>query len=431
MPKSSFTSSAVFLIGLSATAALAVHFDGYGTAPAQTTWISDLRATRLSQPGRGLEESDLQHAHTAWRYFEQNYQPATGLVDSVAGFPAATLWDQGSYLLGLVAARGLGLVPKQDFEDRTTRLLNSLEQLRLFENTLPNKVYNTLDLAMVDYENIPQSDGIGWSALDVARMLSALRVLELHHPQHGPQIRRVLARWNLSAMAEHGRLYGMQREEGVNERLQEGRIGYEQYAARSAAMWGLDVLVAGTAQPILQWRDQAGLDIPTDRRLAARFEAQTAVGSEAFFLQALEMGFTEESALLADRVFSAQQRRFERTGQLTMVSETNIDQAPHFLYNGIFGNGQDWAVLTEQGVHHEELRTVSLKAAFAWNAIYDDPYSRTVLKHLLPTATEFGWPSGTYESDGRINEIYTANTNAVVLQALYFKSYGPLMQLPE
>lgn len=431
MPKSSFTSSAVFLIGLSATAALAVHFDGYVTAPAQTTWISDLSATRLSQPGRGLEESDLRHAHTAWRYFEQNYQPATGLVDSVAGFPAATLWDQGSYLLGLVAARGLGLVPKQEFEDRTTRLLNSLEQLPLFENTLPNKVYNTLDLAMVDYENIPQSDGIGWSALDVARMLSALRVLELHHPQHGSQIRRVLASWNLSAMSEHGRLYGMQREEGVNERLQEGRIGYEQYAARSAAMWGLDVLVAGTAQPILQWRDQAGLDIPTDRRLAARFEAQTAVGSEAFFLQALEMGFTEESALLADRVFSAQQRRFERTGQLTMVSETNIDQAPHFLYNGIFGNGQDWAVLTEQGVHHEELRTVSLKSAFAWNAIYDDPYSRTVLKHLLPTATEFGWPSGTYESDGRINEIYTANTNAVVLQALYFKSYGPLMQLPE
>ena len=419
-----------FLLGLCSSAALAIYFDRISGPPGgEQIWSFEERSQKSVAAPRDVTAEDIEHARTAWSYFESNYQQETGWVDSVSGFPAGTFWDQGSYLLGLVSAHGLGVISQAELDHRALAFLSSLENLTLFEGKLPNKVYNTQSLAMVDYDNQPQIHGIGWSALDVARMLSALRVLELHHPQHGKKIRGVLHKWKLTSMAENGRLIGASHEGGETSLLQEGRIGYEQYGARSAAMWGLDVLLAATAAPIMNWHDLDGIQVPKDKRVASIYNAPTVVASEPFFLQALEMGLTEEGALLSDRIYAAQKARFESTGHMTMVSESNIDQAPHFLYSGVFGNGKDWAVVTEQGESYEGLRTVSLKAAFAWHSIYDDSYSKQVLTALLPYASQNGWPSGLYESDGRLNEIYTANTNAIVLQSLYFKAFGPMMNL--
>lgn len=430
-PNSSLAPSLFFVTGLTATGALAIYLDGgFGKATHSVNWSVSQDTQREPQPARGLSENDLAHARTAWAYFDLNYRPETGLIDSVQGFPAGTLWDQGSYLLGMIAARSLGLISQHTFDQRTTTLLTSFIQLELFEGRLPNKVYSTVSLEMVDYDGALQPSGIGWSALDIARMLSALRVLELHHPHHGTHIRELLSNWDLPAMARDGRMMGSTRLDGEIHLLQEGRIGYEQYGARSAALWGLDVLVAANAAPILRWHDLGGIDIPVDLRTAQQFDAITPVASDPFFLQAIEMGFTEESKILAERVFDAQHTRFKQTGQLTMVSESNIDQPPHFLYNSLFGNGIDWAVVTEKGEHYPELRTISLKSAFAWDAIYASVYSKQVLETQLPLATTDGWPSGTYEADGRVNEIYTANTNGVVLQALYYKAHGPMMKLP-
>jgi hypothetical protein len=41
----------------------------------------------------------------------------------------------------------------------------------------------------------------------------------------------------------------------------------------------------------------------------------------------------------AANVLEVQKRRFDATGQLTSVSEDNIDQAPYFLYNTVYSNG--------------------------------------------------------------------------------------------
>eukprot|EP00581_Thalassiosira_minuscula_P023576 CAMPEP_0184427622 /NCGR_PEP_ID=MMETSP0738-20130409/185902_1 /TAXON_ID=385413 /ORGANISM="Thalassiosira miniscula, Strain CCMP1093" /LENGTH=68 /DNA_ID=CAMNT_0026791253 /DNA_START=49 /DNA_END=251 /DNA_ORIENTATION=+ len=65
-----------------------------------------------------------------------------------------------------------------------------------------------------------------------------------------------------------------------------------------------------------------------------------------------------------------------------MVSEDHIDQAPHFLYSAVYGNGVDWAVLAEDGSLHPELRTVSLKAAFGWNALYGNGYTDGIVSGL-------------------------------------------------
>ena len=349
-------------------------------------------------------------------------------MDAIEGHASATMWDQGSHLLALMAAQGLGLLERERFLARCEALLAGLEALPLFEGRLPNKAYDTRSLDMVDYANRPTPDGIGWSALDVARMLMALRVFEINEPQYGPRIRAILAQWDLDAMTEAGRLWGATREGAETHYHQEGRIGYEQYAARAAALWGLDSLEASTARPILRWEAVNGVDVAVDKRRAHSFGAITPALSEPYLLQAFEVGLNQEGQLLASRLYQAQEARYQSTGQITIVSEDHIDQAPHFLYGAVFGNGQPWSVVSEDGRSYEELRTVSLKASFGWDALYDTEYTNHVLASLSDLGTETGWMAGRYEIGGAPNTALTLNTNAVVLEALHYKHKGPLLQ---
>lgn len=420
-------SSLVFCAGLAATAGFAILSDeGFSSTTPYAAFPTE-NALLALKPGRSLTAEDHQAAAKAWQYFEQNYRPETGLVDAVAGFPSGTLWDQGSYLLALMAAQKLDLITDAAFKLRVGSLLMSIKSIELFEGKLPNKVYNTQTLAMVDYQNQPVPGGIGWSALDVARLLSAFRMLEVHHPEFGADLRAILTQWDLSAMAREGRLYGAHATESGTEYLQEGRIGYEQYGARAAALWGLDVLDAVSAKPIVQWRQVAGVSLPIDRRSSVRFTAITPTLSEPFFLQALEFGLSAEGHLMTTRVYQAQENRFRDSGIPTMVSETHIDQPPHFLYTSIFSNGEDWAVVDESGEMYPDLRSISLKATFAWDAIFETGYTQMIRQQLADLAHPAGWASGKYETDLHPNKIYTANTNAVVLQALYYKQFGPML----
>lgn len=427
--KNNNRASLAFLGGLAFAATMAISSDGWGRFMAQTSGVSvSYGGAREVKPGRALSPTEWNSAATAWSYFEVHYRPATGMVDSVSGFSSGTLWDQGSYLFALMSAKGLSLIDEAVFVERTEALLSGLERLELFDELLPNKVYDTQSLQMVDYGNAAAETGVGWSALDITRMLMALRILEIRQPDFGPRIRRLLSTWSLNAMTNDGRLLGASVRNGVTQFTQEGRIGYEQYGARAAALWGLDVLDATSARTIMDWHVVSEVEVPIDRRLFETFGAITPTLSEPYFLQALELGLNAEAAELASRIYAAQEARFHLTGQLTMVSEDHIDQAPHFLYSSVYSNGEPWAVLTETGEIFDGLRTVSLKAAFAWDALYDTSYTDAVLETLSDLATPNGWAAGRYEADGQPNSVVTLNTNAVVLEALHFVHKGPLVQ---
>ncbi|WP_270725984.1 DUF3131 domain-containing protein [Shimia sp. Alg240-R146] len=421
--------SLVFLGGLALAAGLALYSETNFSLEGGRRFLEPLQLAEVpANASQVLSEEDLEDAEVAWRYFEQNFRPETGLVDSVSGFPSTTLWDQGSYLLALLSARGLDIISEARFQNRSSALLDALEQLELFEGRLPNKVYHTETLEMVTYENSPSAEGIGWSALDLARLLMSLRVLEMRRPDVGPRIRALLATWDLNAMTGQGRLYGATREAGETVYLQEGRIGYEQYGARAAALWGLDVLEASSARTIMDWTKVSSVEVPVDIRRARQFGAITPTLSEPYLLQAFELGLNAEGRLLASRIYKAQEARFDRTGKITMVSEDHIDQAPHFLYSSVFSNGDPWAVVAETGARYDELRSVSLKAAFGWDALLGTDYTHQARSYLQELKRTDGWATGRYEADGRVNEIVTLNTNAVVLEAMHFIAKGPLSQ---
>ena len=392
--------------------------------------IADGAAPRPRPSGAPLTQQELDWARIAWRYFENNYQEQTGLVNSADKYPSATLWDLGSYLMGMISARELGLIDTGVFDARLTKLVESLHALPLVDGVAPNKAYNTQSLRSVDYNNNEAPNGIGWSALDIARIGVPITIIVWRYPEHTARLRALLAHWRLEQIVKQGQLIGAERTaSGELERVQEGRFGYEQYGAKSLFLLGQNVHQA------LSWEANAavtavsGQPIAYDRRLPEKHGGtHNAVVSEPFILDAIEFGWNDETLALSRALFVAQRNRYRDSKVMTAVSEDNLDRAPYFIYGSLLNDMKPWATFTPDGKDASAHRTVSLKAAVGWAYLFDDDYARSLLAHVEDAAqVDQGWYSGKYEANGAINKALTANTNGIVLEILLYRARGPIL----
>jgi hypothetical protein len=385
-----------------------------------------LLARAAEEPARG--DPDLEAARVAWRYFERNTHPTTGLVSSVEGHPSTTAWDLGSSVIAALAAHELGLLPAEALDARLGAVLRTLAALPLFAGELPNKAYHAATAQPTDYANRPAPAGIGASAVDLGRLVSALALAGDLRPALRDGVERALARWKLCALVREGELFGVHRApDGRLRALQEGRLGYEQYAAKALALLGLDTRRARSYGRHLAELPVLGVAVPHDARDRARWGAVDALVTEPWVLDALEFGLGDGGAPLAARVFEVQKRRWETTGVVTALSEDHVDRPPWFVYDAIVADGVPWRTVDPEGKEVAGLRGLSTKAAFALAAVNpDDPYA-AVLRRAVAGAhdPERGWFAGTYER-GAPNRALTANTNAVVLEAILFGRRGAL-----
>ena len=375
-----------------------------------------------------LSPADLDAATAAWRYFERNTDRETGLVRSVDGYPGTSAWDLGSSLLAVIAARELGVAPPDVFDAHVTALLATLAAQPLFRGVLPNKAYDTSSGAMTDYANRPAPGGTGYSAIDVGRLASALVLLGQLHPERRAAVEKILARWDTCAIVRGGELHGVHRDAaGALRDLQEGRLGYEQYAAKAFALLGRDASAARRYDRFRTDVSILGVRVPRDLRDAERFGAVDAVVSEPWILDALEFGLDGAAVPLARRVFDVQKRRWETTGIITALTEDHVDRSPWFVYDAIWADGTPWRTVASDGMAVAGLRALSTKAALGFAALYpDDPYAAVLRRAVQVTRNPArGWYAGVYEK-GPINRALAANTNAVVLEAILFQRVGPL-----
>lgn len=392
--------------------------------PATSVAISEFESREPSAQEFGIAE-------IAWQYFVSNTDPNTGLVNSVDQYPASTLWDTASYLLGLIAAERLGIVKREEFDSRMLTVLGTMADMPLFDNRLPNKSYSTADGAMVTYENADSDRGIGWSAIDIGRALVPFHVLVWHYPELGESVRRVLRHWDLEAIVDDAQMIGAAvDEEGNTLYLQEGRLGYEEYAAKSLALTGMDLSLALDYEAYLRFVEVNNVRVGTDIRAPDEFDALNMVVSEPYLLDGMEFGWDRYSRSLALAVYQAQEARYNDTGILTAVSEDHIDQAPYFVYNTLYAAGRPWNTVTKDGADASAFRSVSTKAAIGMHVLYNTPYTAKLFD-LIKTNydPERGWYSGIYEDTGEINTAITANTNGIVLEAIHYVKYGPMLRL--
>jgi hypothetical protein len=154
-------------------------------------------------------------------------------------------------------------------------------------------------------------------------------------------------------------------------------------------------------------------------------------GTEPLLLQAIERGPTPESTFLADVLFDAQLDWFETTGQLKCVSETPLNVAPWFSYQGLRVDrlgAEGWTILSSPDAaafQSEEapqgIELLSAKSAYLWAAVYPHPYSSRLLTLIRDKARieGFGFSVGLYATTLEPMENYSdLNTNGVILAAI-------------
>lgn len=399
---------------------------------------SDAHFGRVGQ----LSKREVEMARTAWSYFEKRFQPGTGLVNAVGSYPSTTLWDTASYISGLVAAYELCIIDKREFDTRATKLLNTLRNLDLYRGEAPNKVYNTETGEKVNYANEPGE--VGMSALDIGRMLVWLKILKERHPHLANSVDNVPMRWNFcNIVNDDGRMFGSFKQgDGETRYVQEGRLGYEEYAAKGFALWGFDVSRAMSPEP-LDYTTIYGVKVPYDGRDPRIFKNQNYVLTEGYILDGLELGWDLPSdrahdddiatdgwrAEFANRIYLVQQRRYEQTGIITARSEHQVDGKPYFVYDSIFADGYAWNTLDPTGEYQPDRAAIAAKAAVGLWALWDTDYTDLLFESVAdlyePGA---GFYEGLYENGNGYIPLQSANNNGIILAALLYKVQGPILR---
>jgi hypothetical protein len=392
-------------------------------------------------PGRSgpLTPEEREIARVAWRYFENNTQSSTGLVNSVDKFPSTTLWDIGSSIAAIVSAHQLGFIGSDEASGRLARMLETLARIELFRGLCPNKAYNSATAQRVTYNGEPGE--IGCSALDVGRLLVWMRILEQRYPALQPAVRKAVNHWNVATMVRGGELYGTQvGADGQVAYLQEGRLGYEEYGAKAFRLWGYDTRKAAAAEPF-GLVSIYGVRIPYDARDPKVLGAHNYVVTESYALDGIEFGWDEPGdtrsgpfehtsgwiARAAERVYLAQQRRFERDGILTARTEHQLAGAPYFVYDTVFSDGVPWTTITDTGAAHPEFASVAIKGAFGLWALWQTPYTDKLFAYVRgANDPQRGFFEGLLEKDGSRIEAFTANNNGIILETLLYKVEGKL-----
>ena len=129
---------------------------------------------------------------------------------------------------------------------------------------------------------------------------------------------------------------------------------------------------------------------------------------------------------MARAVYEAQKFRYRQSGRLTSLSEDHIKGKPYFAYNAILVDHKPFISVTSKRADVSEKRGISTKGSFGWHALMNDAYTAQLVDAIKDLQSERGWFAGLFEADLSPNKILTMNTNAVVLEALHYRKFGPL-----
>jgi Protein of unknown function (DUF3131) len=410
-------------------------------APRVPVVAADAEPARYPPRSGPLTEREMEIARTAWKYFENNYQPATGFVNAVDTYPSTTMWDTASSVGALYAARELGLIDKLTFDGKLRTLLKTLNTMSFFRDELPNKVYHAATGAMVNYSNKPGE--IGFSAIDLGRLLIWLTLVKERYPEHANAIDRFVLRWDFTHVVDPcGTMYGaMLTADKKVSYVQEGRLGYEEYAAKGFQLWGFSTCLASRPEPF-NTAPIYCVEVPYDTRDPRALAQHNYVVTESYALYGMELGWRPRAEAdtagrraaedwveeFARRVYQAQENRFRDTGILTARSEHQLKAAPYFVYDTVYSDGFAWNTITDKGAFVPSSAAISLKAALGMWVLWQSPYTDLLFDAIAEASvTDKGYYEGIFENGTGPIPVYTANNNGIMLEALLFKAQGTLL----
>ena len=212
-----------------------------------------------------LSRNESLLAKKAEHYIQHNFHKETGLWNSVQGDSHTTMWDVASGIAATLALEALGMKETEQVHYELEKTLATLSSFPLYKGSLPNREYSTKTGLPSGRLSDSKSNGNGWSALDIGRLLIWLKILEQQHPELSPSVNEIVTRWDLSRAVHNGTLFGAKLYKNREYYRQEGRNGYLQYAAEGFKMYGYEFPFPDLEEH-LETIETQGVDIQIDSR---------------------------------------------------------------------------------------------------------------------------------------------------------------------
>ena len=365
----------------------------------------------------------MEHAELAWQYFAKETHASTGLTPGAvfrsqafrSNYEVITMWDVASHLNGAMCAAELGIITREDMVERVNRMLKKLPSHKNLGLNLPVAEFHFASAKALDTD---------YNSCDTGRLLVALhllsRVAELKDP-----VTALVASWDLGTTVQKGRIMDISRQKMVDASF----TNCSHYAGIGYRLWGVE-----SDTPYKTPVGEGEFD--QSIRLLNAVGKIGPLGAEPLLLEAVELGFTRESKILADVLYSAQLAEYRRSGDLIAVSETPLDREPWFTYQGLDVNDADdpwkvFSIMTEARFQTPGFtyanRLLSTKAAFLWGAIRPGEFSRKLVERATKDTAllGLGFMVGVYKSTEQPTfGCSDINTNGIVLEALAYAMRG-------
>jgi hypothetical protein len=361
----------------------------------------------------------LEDARIAWQFLELHTHDATGLcAGTVMGTGntkvvnnEVTLWDVGSQIQGIIGALNLGIVDMQKARTATTKILENIPLFKSGDFQLPFASFDAKTLAPVL---------VGFDASDTGRFLIALQSAVLAGLVNDTDAKSLLSSWDLAAAVRDGHAHSFSKSRWVDTFASHST----HYIRHGFAFAGMDI---ETPYPTLP-KAPTGDDLV---RLLYQAALLGHYGAEPGLLEVVEGLQSAENQYLAQVLFDAQLRYFDRTGKIRCVSETPIGFSPWFIYQGLrvdLPDESEWVVasggagkLSGSLDDPTSYRMISSKAAFLWAATFPHPHTTRLLSLVRNRGRidGLGYASGLSEETHEQMAGYSdVNTNGIILSAV-------------
>ena len=371
----------------------------------------------LGERLEALPPADEAMARAAWRYFESNYQPVTGFTDTHPGYAFTTMWGLADELAATISAHQLQLIGDIQFDNKVTVFLTTLQQMPLYRNSLPNRTYTTDTGELVGLDGRPSPNGSGHSAIDIARLLIWLKILEVYYPDRSEAVYNIIDGWDLDNMLSEQGLVSTELELDQQSSYLERRLGYIHYSTKALQLWNLYPSENLELESKLVEVNRVELQIDPDDGAAHHGLPYLLIGTE--------LGYWNDT--LAEQTqawYRIMAARARQTGKLVALADYNLSVSPWFGQGSVIGRHGEWFSQDAEGrrIPFEQSSLFVTKSAFLMSRLFDEPYS----DELNNTTSQLidlrqGFYEGLFE-DGEFNRTISSSTNALVLESLWFQA---------
>jgi hypothetical protein len=389
----------------------------------------------IAAPGRHGQLSSGQRAwaQSAWKYFETNTNPSTGLVKTNESTSQVTMWSVADYMAATIIARDFHFLTESDARLRLRATLQFLNSMELFQGRVPNQRYSVTSGQKIDV--LGKERETGWSSVDMGRLLIWLNAVKREDPVLSQYVDEVVARWNLcNVIIIPGDLRsGGWSTDGKIQTYEEGNAGYQEYALAGYAMWGFNLSRAAKLDPFEQEKIEGYIVTrdASDPRLTGHYSPIDTLPS---VLEGLESGWISpypEAGNISQRdmavqIFKIQQARYLTSGILTARSSHGIANPPYLVYDSVFVDGYPWNTISATGEYQPQDAIVSTSASLGMWVLWKSSYTDALMKQVGDAATpDHGWYEGIMEKGGGLMKVESSSTNATVLESLDYYVHGP------